>query len=450
MIPLLIPAALGLIGGYLSREPKKYHLGGDMSKHLAPNGKPSKLTHKQYKLVRTPKFKGWFGDWENDPENASKVVDENGEPMVCYHGGSYSSGKFIGTGWFTVSKSDAKYYAKQNNGIVIQVFLKIKEPLYTGNIKYLNIKPNKDILDSAKKRNIKIDIEKDKIQFMEANGGVLIARDIGRDGILDLHEKKIIDAVVFNSNQIKLADGSNTTFEANNPNIRYEDGGFIGTWSELQKVNPNLWETGIFRRTLNPMGATDIIPKDVHIRQGQWQNYGQYDEIEAETIYGEPDNYGYYNDEDGNPISDERTGNYIKDEWDYENDTEIKAIISNKQLRNNLIDSFKTQQGKEYLKKVIASLPKNADGTITAYRIGTIGGGAQSYTLSERMAKTFSNQGTDIMPSGLPSIPKEGYKDYGVLPVNKVRINPKGIVAWSPYDSEILVEPKYVILEISN
>ena len=30
MIPLLIPAALGLIGGYLSREPKKYRLGGDM------------------------------------------------------------------------------------------------------------------------------------------------------------------------------------------------------------------------------------------------------------------------------------------------------------------------------------------------------------------------------------------------------------------------------------
>jgi hypothetical protein len=30
MIPILIPAALGLIGGYLSREPKKYHLGGDI------------------------------------------------------------------------------------------------------------------------------------------------------------------------------------------------------------------------------------------------------------------------------------------------------------------------------------------------------------------------------------------------------------------------------------
>ena len=49
----------------------KYHLGGDMSKHLAPNGKPSNLTPEQYKLVRTPAFKKWFGDWENSPETAS-------------------------------------------------------------------------------------------------------------------------------------------------------------------------------------------------------------------------------------------------------------------------------------------------------------------------------------------------------------------------------------------
>lgn len=61
---------------------------GTMKKgyHLAPNGKPSKLTEEQWLQVRTPNFKKWFGDWENDPENASKIVDENGEPLVVYHG----------------------------------------------------------------------------------------------------------------------------------------------------------------------------------------------------------------------------------------------------------------------------------------------------------------------------------------------------------------------------
>ncbi len=36
---------------------------------------------------RTPEFKAWFGDWENDPDNASKVVNpKTGEPLVVYHG----------------------------------------------------------------------------------------------------------------------------------------------------------------------------------------------------------------------------------------------------------------------------------------------------------------------------------------------------------------------------
>jgi hypothetical protein len=56
------------------------------NRNLAPNGKPSNLNAKQYEQVRTPEFKNWFGDWENDPANASKVVDENGEPRVVFHG----------------------------------------------------------------------------------------------------------------------------------------------------------------------------------------------------------------------------------------------------------------------------------------------------------------------------------------------------------------------------
>ncbi|MCD8479886.1 MAG: hypothetical protein LRZ88_06425 [Candidatus Cloacimonetes bacterium] len=52
----------------------------------APNGKPTNLNERQWLQVRTQLFKDWFGDWENDPKNASKVVDSNGEPMVVYHG----------------------------------------------------------------------------------------------------------------------------------------------------------------------------------------------------------------------------------------------------------------------------------------------------------------------------------------------------------------------------
>ncbi|MBR6734352.1 MAG: hypothetical protein IKL96_08125 [Kiritimatiellae bacterium] len=36
----------------------------------APNGKPTRLTERQWVLVRTPAFKAWFGDWESDAELA--------------------------------------------------------------------------------------------------------------------------------------------------------------------------------------------------------------------------------------------------------------------------------------------------------------------------------------------------------------------------------------------
>ena len=51
----------------------------------APNGKKSNLSPRQWVQVRTKAFKDWFGDWENDPDNSSKVVDENGEPSVMWH-----------------------------------------------------------------------------------------------------------------------------------------------------------------------------------------------------------------------------------------------------------------------------------------------------------------------------------------------------------------------------
>ena len=59
---------------------------GSASWMKAPNGEPTKLSEKQWLQVRTPHFKDWFGDWEDNAANASKVVDTNGEPLVMYHG----------------------------------------------------------------------------------------------------------------------------------------------------------------------------------------------------------------------------------------------------------------------------------------------------------------------------------------------------------------------------
>ena len=101
----------------------------------APNGKPTNLNERQWLQVRTKNFKNWFGDWENDPKNASKVVDENGEPLVVYHetdvewnifDPSYNIGKRYGTGLYTTTR---KELSGHHGNIQMPLFLNIRTPL---------------------------------------------------------------------------------------------------------------------------------------------------------------------------------------------------------------------------------------------------------------------------------------------------------------------------------
>ncbi|WP_298068118.1 hypothetical protein [uncultured Mailhella sp.] len=137
----------------------------------APNGQPTKLTEQQWLQVRTPEFKAWFGDWENDPKNASKVVDENGEPLVVYHGGTgadISDGftfdyKFIGRHasaegygfYFTSDKNIAQGY-QDKGGFLIEGYLNIRKPMPLKQKKF-----SKNVL----KKIIKAVVEKEIEQY---------------------------------------------------------------------------------------------------------------------------------------------------------------------------------------------------------------------------------------------------------------------------------------------
>lgn len=119
---------------------------------LAPNGQPSNLNAVQYVQVRTPAFKTWFGNWESG-KTASKVVDENGEPQIMYHGStadiSEFSKEFLGVGvdqygsgfYFTSEKHTASGYAHQT-GAVYPTFLNVRKPLLNtklGRLSYTQI-----------------------------------------------------------------------------------------------------------------------------------------------------------------------------------------------------------------------------------------------------------------------------------------------------------------------
>lgn len=143
----------------------------------APNGNATNLNEAQWIDVRTKRFKDWFGDWQNDPENSSKVVDENGEPLVVYHGTTYS--KFysfkennIGI-FFTDSKQVATGYAADNTSRVMSVFLDIKNPLINSYSDYWE----KIFLEPHKKIDIRFDVFEvldgyEKIQVIKNDGEV--------------------------------------------------------------------------------------------------------------------------------------------------------------------------------------------------------------------------------------------------------------------------------------
>jgi len=248
----------------------KMHLGGDMSKHLAPNGKPSNLTHEQWHLVRTPEFKAWFGDFENNPEEASKVIDENGEPMVVYRGNLINqeelgytfnlgqnflkkeSGNTFGF-FFTNNIDIAKKYMLVDHfdeikgGSLTKVFIKSNKIL---DLKDFDLKISQNsfvqgliqkgiIFDNELEKRI-LDFDLDtykywgnnvfdyfdvfpelKNLFIKNGFSSVIFYEMSRSYI------KYEVYVAFDSNQIKLADGTNTTFDSSNPDIRYYGGGDI-------------------------------------------------------------------------------------------------------------------------------------------------------------------------------------------------------------------------------
>ena len=94
----------------------------------APNGNKSNLTEKEWLLTRHPNFLNWFGDWVNSPETSSKVVDENGEPLIVYHGSNtmgfhkfsisdVKDGGFFFSSNYRISST----YTKENNDVSFEV-----------------------------------------------------------------------------------------------------------------------------------------------------------------------------------------------------------------------------------------------------------------------------------------------------------------------------------------
>jgi hypothetical protein len=217
--------------------------------------------------IHTPEFKNWFGDWKKAPENASKVVDESGMPLVVYHGTRATDDFNV----FDVKKSEdikgahfgdidaANSFANGDNARIMPVYLNIKKPLEIEEDVFLN--PNRTYLETAKALKYKIrtlydnpltkysDLydaarraDKAAEYALENREGVptavktffnklkKYAKEDGYDGIKYQNEfegatnTENYSYVAFDKHQIKSATGNSGAFSRTNPDIRGNTG----------------------------------------------------------------------------------------------------------------------------------------------------------------------------------------------------------------------------------
>jgi hypothetical protein len=155
--------------------------------------------------VDTPEFKAFF--------DGSKVVDQDGKPMVVYHGTtsdvSEFSSEFLGEGngnadwgdgfYFTNRADAANTYAEGQGGNVMPVYLSLQNPA------------TNEVMLSPEVQNAIAD-------DMGFESVAEVLEGMGYDGIAFTHKNGGVEYVVFNPEQIKSVNNRGT-FDANDPNI---------------------------------------------------------------------------------------------------------------------------------------------------------------------------------------------------------------------------------------
>lgn len=157
-------------------------------------------------VTQSQQFKRWFGDWQNRPEQASKVVYDDGTPRVVYHGTDADFTVFqskAGTYFFSKSRDYAESMAEERGGTrIVEAYLNIRDPLY------VEMQPGEFSDDRKEAKYI-------RQAKNEGRDGVVFSLNTGNDIVDDVFY------VVFSPEQIKSATDNVGTFDRANPDIRY-------------------------------------------------------------------------------------------------------------------------------------------------------------------------------------------------------------------------------------
>lgn len=229
-----------------------YHRNNGNFLDLAPNGERSVLFDTYLQLfnndrtkaiqkkaeVYSDNFINWFGDWLNDPANASKVVDENGEPLVVYH---YSDNETL-----TEFSTDFDNYFSQSGGTKKAIFFTEDNPNEEErDSNFITKRKNKisvflNIKDLKTYRGTKEDLHNQGTNYREVVNKS--AEENDADGGVHMEDfddnKKEHQSIwiIHNPNQVKSATDNNGMFSTENNNIlRY-----YGESTEQQRQKPSV------------------------------------------------------------------------------------------------------------------------------------------------------------------------------------------------------------------
>lgn len=220
--------------------------GGEAAYEQAKVAGETELDYRQWVQVRTPSFKAWFGDWENAPEDASKVINEKtGEPLVVYHATrserfevfdrnklgantyanasdlSYSLTAVLGH-WFNTQ--DLSQNVAYKGGRSEAVFLNIREPLQPYSLDELAGRfSDYEVLDEDGDAKSMEAITPEELRTLgEEAVGELAGEDY--DGIA-LRDEEFggRSFVVFESDQIKSATDNSGAFDPADANIYHQN-----------------------------------------------------------------------------------------------------------------------------------------------------------------------------------------------------------------------------------
>lgn len=103
-----------MLEDFIKREEVHFSLAGENEALLPPNGEPSHLTPQQYRQVRTPEFKRWFGDWEKVARFKAAV-----EKIMSMEPVAAISGQEFQKDGIPLTEKVTKFWKERFNGVAI-------------------------------------------------------------------------------------------------------------------------------------------------------------------------------------------------------------------------------------------------------------------------------------------------------------------------------------------